>query len=324
VRLAFWWVAAAFACNSGDPELFTAEVFEPPPPILDVPCDERSPWTEVAVDDQRGLSDVWSSGDGALWFAGGAGAILEYRDSEWTDYSVESDDLMAIHGSSTNDIWVVGRNGYAARWDGAAWKPVDTHTTKILLGVWAIAPNDVWMIGEEGVRRFDGTDVVIEPSWPDGPMNAIWASGPTDVRIAANTETFRFDGARFTTYRVEHSGRLTAIWGKDGDRVWALGHNDADKPGFAMFDTDRWLFGAAPRRAFFFALWGVDADGLFAGSSESSIFFWNEARGWCREYAGGIGAITGFWGASHSDVWAAGSISGTDGETRPIVLRRSR
>jgi hypothetical protein len=185
-----------------------------------------------------------------------------------------------------------------------------------------VSRDEVWMIGQEGVRKFDGTSVVVQPEWPDGPMNKIWASGPDDVHIVANTETFTFDGARFTTIRVERSGRLTAVWGNSG-RVWALGHNEDDRPGFAMFDQDRWLFGAAPRRAFFFALWGVEADGLFAGASESSILFWNEEKGWCREYAGGIGAITGFYGTSHADVFAAGSISGEGGETRPILLRRT-
>jgi hypothetical protein len=314
---------AVFACGDEPRQLFTAEVFEPPPPIIDVPCDDGWSWTEVDVPDDRGIASVWSAGDGAIWFAGGGGAVLRHQDGAWTDHSVVSGDLMAIHGSSANDIWVVGRGGFAARWDGETWTEIETDTREILVGVWAIAPDQVWMIGDEGVRMFDGSRVVVEPAWPDGRMNAIWASGANDVHIVANTETFRFDGARFTTLRVERSGRLSAVWGK-GARVWALGHNDEDRPGFAMFDRDRWLFGAAPRRAFFFELWGIEEEGLFAGASESSISYWNESGGWCREYAGGIGAITGFWGSSHADVWAAGSISGEGGETRPILLRRSR
>ncbi len=324
MRRAAWLVAAAFACGDGErAQLFPAETFEPPPPVLDVPCSDRSPWSELAVPTDAGLADLWSAGDGALWFAGGHGTILRYQDGEWTDYSVAAGDLMAIHGSSAGDVWVVGRDGFAARLERDRFTPIETHTREILVGLWAIAPDRVWMIGDEGVRAFDGSDVIVEPAWPDGPMNAIWAAGPNDVRIVANTETFQYDGARFSTIRVERSGRLTAIWGKGPGRVWALGHNDEDLPGFAMFDRDRWLFGAAPRRAFFFALWGVDADGLFAGSSESSIFFWDEAGGWCREFAGGAGAITGFWGPSHDDVWAAGSVSGAGGETRPILLHRS-
>ncbi len=317
-------VAAVCACgDEPDRELFTAEVFEPPPPVMDVPCSEGSPWTEVEVPVDRGLADVWSAGDGVLWFAGGAGTILRWEAGEWSDLSVAAGDLLAIHGTSASDIWVVGRDGFAAHYDGDQWRTIDSGTTKILVGVWAVAPDRVWMIGEDGLRQYDGTRVMVRPEWPDGSLNAIWAAGPNDVRIVANTETFTYDGSRFKTITVEHSGRLTAIWGKDSDRVWALGHNDEDKPGFAMFDVDRWLFGAAPRRAFFFALWGVDADGLFAGASDTSIFFWDEAGGWCREYAGGVGAITGFWGSSHAEVWAAGSVSGEDGETRPILLRRA-
>lgn len=316
-------LAAILVCGCEDEprQLFVAEIFEPPPPAIDVPCSEASPWMEVAVPVERGLADIFGSGT-SMWIAGGQGTVLSY-DGAFTDRSVQdfSGDLLAIHGTGDDDVWVVGREGYAARWDGSAWTRIDTGTTKVLTDVWATARDEVWLIGEEGVRRFDGRAIRRETGWPDGPMNALWASGSSDVRIVANRETFQWDGARWTTITVERSGRLTAVWGKGADRVWALGHNDAEAPGFAMFDDDRWLFGAAPRRAFFFSLWGREPDGLWAGASETSIYYWDEAK-WCREHIGNVGAITAFFGTSHSDVWAAGSISGAGGETRPILLRR--
>lgn len=316
-------LALLFAC--GEPEqqqLFTAEEFEPPPPVTDVPCAATSPWQPVEVPTEQGFADIFGTGS-SFWLAGGAGTILQHRDGEWIDHSRPDfgGDLMAIHGTGDRDVWVVGDAGYAARYDGRAWTTVDTKTTRILVDVWAVAGDQVWMIGEEGVRLFDGTSVRVEESWPDGSMNAIWAWNRNDVRIAADTETLRFDGTRFSTVRVERSGRLTAIWGKGPDRVWALGHNDRDRPGFAMSSGDGWRFGAAPRRAFFFSLWGVEPAGLWAGASETSIFFWDEEK-WCRDYAGGVGAVTAFWGESHAEVWAAGSVLGEDGETRPVLLLR--
>lgn len=320
-----WVIAALFllsACGEPEQQLFEAEVFEPPPPVRDVPCSAASPWEPIDVPTEEGFADIFGTDD-SFWLVGGAGTVLQRSGGEWIDRSLPSfaGDLMAVHGTGDADVWVVGDDGYAGHYDGRSWTTVETGTTRTLVDVWAIAKDQVWMIGEDGVRLFDGSRVFAEESWPDGSMNAIWAWSGNDVRIAANTETLRWNGSRFSTTRVERSGRLTAIWGKGPDRVWALGHNDQERPGFAMSDGDSWRFGAAPRRAFFFSLWGVEPAGLWAGASETSIFFWDEER-WCRDYAGEVGAVTAFWGESHAEVWAAGSVLGEDGETRPVLLRR--
>ena len=318
------WLLALIlvGCSEDGQELFFSETFDPPPPTADVPCQETSPWTEMEPPTESGLADIWSSGS-SIWFAGGGGTVLQYASDSWIDHTLDifPGDLMAIHGTADDNVWVVGRSGFVAHYDGADWSAVESGTNEIIVDVWATTSDQVWMIGDEGVRRFDGTSVVVEPAWPDGPMNAIWASGPDDVRIVANEETFVWNGRSFGVQSVSNSGRLTAVWGKGTSRVWALGHNGDDRPGFAKFVEGRWLFGMAPRRAFFFSLWGVEDLGLWAGTADTSIFYWDENR-WCREYAGGIGAITAFWGPDHTEVWAAGSVSGSGGETRPILLIR--
>ena len=68
--------------------------------------------------------------------------------------------LLAIAGSSDNDIWAVGwfdennsRHNLALHWNGLAWERVPVPdvvpdaTVNGLNGVAAIAPNDVWAVG---------------------------------------------------------------------------------------------------------------------------------------------------------------------------------
>jgi hypothetical protein len=70
--------------------------------------------------------------------------------------------LLAIAGSSDNDIWAVGwflennsRHNLTLHWNGSAWERIPVpdvvnvgdNSVNGLYGVAAIAPNDVWAVG---------------------------------------------------------------------------------------------------------------------------------------------------------------------------------
>src|SRR5688500_9813258 len=104
-------------------------------------------------------------------------------------------------------------------------------------------------------------------------MNGVWARDADDVHIVGNTETHHFDGARFATQTIERSGQLAAVWGTPNNRVFTIGFNSMNRPGFGELDAGRWRFSAAPPRAFYFSLWTLREDELFAGANLTSIFF---------------------------------------------------
>jgi len=100
-----------------------------------------------------------------------------------------------VGGGATGDVWIVGTNGTALRYDGISLTKVATVTTRTLTSVWASGPNDVWIAGEGGtVRHWNGTSldtpniglnapVIVAPDPPSSVHNIsrLWGSSATDI-----------------------------------------------------------------------------------------------------------------------------------------------
>ncbi len=311
-----------FACGEEEARLFN--VFEGGT-VEEVVCanaELTSPWRERALPTMNGLSDIWGTNEADLWISGGLSTVLHFDGTDWVDRSPTSGvDLRAIDGVNTNDVWVVGEAGVAVHWDGAAWTRYDSGTIEDFSSLWVFATDDVWFAGEDGVRHWDGNRLVQEDSWPKVQIHSIWASAPNDMRMVGDTSIFHYDGSSFTRTEIEKSGKLSAIWGTDPAHVYAIGHNQTNRPGFAELVEQQWLFSGAPPRAFYFSLWTLDSKELWAGANDTTIFYYSNQQ-WCREHLGGIGAINAFYGLSNDHVYAVGATRGDNGQSRPIFLER--
>lgn len=318
-------LAVAWALAGCEEDQLFVSAFEAEAPVVEVVCpgaEAMSPWQDVALPPGDGLSAVWGTDASTLWVAGGDGAVLRFDGAAWQPEAEDltAVDLLALHGSARDDLWAVGRGGVALHFDGTAWRVVPSGTTEPLTGVWAFARDDAWMIGAEGVRHWDGRAIRAEPGGPVTPMNDLWASSPVDLWIAGDQEIHHFDGARFTTEPIHDARIVSAIWGTDGAHIYSIGHGTSGQPGFAEQAQGHWLFGAAPPRAVFFALWGVAPRELWVGASDTSIFVRRDGA-WCRELLGAVGAINGFFGAG-GRLWAVGARRGAGGTTESMLLER--
>lgn len=325
VALAF--ASAVAGCADDKPQLFN--VLEPPPPVAEVPCpgaDAASPWIAVPAPVDTGLGAIWGASARDVWAVGASGAILHFDGAAWSDASPVSPriaaDLLAIRGLSPRNVWAVGRDGLAAHFDGDVWSIVPTDSQEPWIGVWPFAPDDVWIAGAAGIRRWNGA--AFAELGPKAAVTALWASGPNNVYLVTNKEIIHFDGREFSVQTIRSSDQLNAVWGTDPEHVWTIGFSTTRRPGFGAVDKDgHWTFEAAPPRAFYFALWSNDSRELWAGANVASIFHNSQGK-WCREYimmAEGA-AVTGFWGATHADVWAVGARRDAMRQTRSVLLRR--
>ena len=52
--------------------------------------------------------------------------------------------LNGIFARGASDVWVVGSSGFAAHFDGSAWKPITTKTNQSLFAVWGDTDGPVW------------------------------------------------------------------------------------------------------------------------------------------------------------------------------------
>ena len=71
-------------------------------------------WTAVDLDLVGDLAAVWGPAPDDLWAAGSAGAIAHYDGSSWTEVTHQKigspylRQLLAVHGTASDDIWIVG------------------------------------------------------------------------------------------------------------------------------------------------------------------------------------------------------------------------
>jgi hypothetical protein len=176
--------------------------------------------------------DIWAVGVVAkdpLYSGGGEHLVLHWDGHAWNTVPVtglepESSasgtvkiSLVAIDGTASNDVWVVGYHNefvdnpgatrdpgpglFTAHWNGSVWSqvpgpPIDA-TTSALFDVLALAPNDVWAVGTTRqlccyhktlVTHWDGGSWSVVPSFSEGsggqlfgvdalPGGELWAAG---------------------------------------------------------------------------------------------------------------------------------------------------
>ena len=156
---------------------------------------------------------------------------------------------------------------------------------------------------------------------PTDAVHGIWAAGPSDVWMIRDVAFAHYDGQRFTTVPIAEAGLLSGLWGIDAGHVFAVGHSQSHVPGFAELDSGGWNFKAAPPRAVFFALFSRDAERIWLGAADTSIYL-RDRGSWCREHLETTGAINGFFAAEGGAIWAVGAKVGPGGKSIPVLLRR--
>ena len=104
----------------------------------------------------------------------------------WRSPLPQGNYLPSIWGSDANNIWAVSDNGVVIKWDGIAWTPQSTPTTKNLLAVWGTDSKNVWAVGLSGtILKWDGK---------------VWTAQLSGTTVS-----------------------LSGVWGTDANNVWAVG-----------------------------------------------------------------------------------------------------
>jgi hypothetical protein len=84
--------------------------------------------------------------------------------------------------------WLVGTNGYIARWDGTAFEPFTSpFTTGELSDLYAPTENEAWALGSAGLAHYDGTQWSSMTPPISGLLSAIWGRAANDLWIASAT-----------------------------------------------------------------------------------------------------------------------------------------
>lgn len=147
----------------------------------------------------------------------------------------QGNNVNAIWGASSSDIWAVGDNGLLLHYDGMVWSAsgnVGDLTTANLYGVFGTSSTDVWAAGDSGtLLHFDGK------AWAASPQSTIvstqtlrglWASAPNDYwAVGLNAAILHFDGSNWSVAAAPTgvTAPLYSVWGSGASDVFAVGAN---------------------------------------------------------------------------------------------------
>lgn len=147
--------------------------------------------------------------------------------------------LGCIDGSSSDDVYVVGMNGYMAHFDGEAWTRVELPVDEHLEWVRCYGPDEVWVCGfngtvlrgsaREGFKRVSGVD--------DHQTFVCLTRFNESVYLCAEEGLFVWDGKSIGPVKTGLKPELQNAWRVDqvGGILWSVGVTD-----IARFDGSAW------------------------------------------------------------------------------------
>jgi hypothetical protein len=198
-------------------------------------------------DPTTAFEDVWTDGNeivavGECAFQqyGGAGAV---GNSLWTRLAAPTGGpcpgacpfLLAVWGSSTNDVYAGGPYGHFFHRDGGVWScaPRPLGDSKWIWAIWGTGPNDVWVgggMGDDsgvGLAHYNGntwTDLSSQVMPHAQVIRDIWGTGPNDVYFVGKPGAIiHWNGSTFTKMQSPTPNVLHTILGVGPNDVYAAG-----------------------------------------------------------------------------------------------------
>ncbi len=229
-------------------------------------------WTRHDAPATAALNAVWMEDATHAWVAGDGGALWRLDLSSWTWTAVSpspaSGDLCSVWGSGPSDVYAAGDGGLLLRYDGASWRVVNAGRIN---GLWAANATSIFAVGPSGMillgNGAGGSWVPFAGVPTSAELLAVWAASPTDATaVGRGGVILHFDGSFWTVQASGTTEDLRAVWGIAG-QVWAAGDG-----GTVLRNSGTGWAGAATVPA------------LWAGTNDR---------------------ITGLWGTSPTDLYAA-------------------
>ncbi|AKV00196.1 Type IV fimbrial biogenesis protein PilY1 [Labilithrix luteola] len=218
--------------------------------------------------------------------------------------------LLAIWGTSNDDVWAVGSGGTIIHYDGTVWAPVPSGVQNTFFDIWGSGPNDIWVVSstrlvlhgtglQNGAAAWENVPTSL-PEASETAVRAVWGSSASDVRIGSRGFTFQaagksYTGNQFLRTEYEDGGigwrpiqgteTVTRYWASSPADVWMT----ADNSTYAPQERGKTLH-------------GMPSD---AGADASPIA---DSLSWAPVDSQTNVTLLSIWGSSASDVWAVGGL----------------
>jgi hypothetical protein len=230
--------------------------------------------------------------------------------------------VLRTHGSSANDVWIVGADGdgrgpLAYHYDGTKLEALNTGATGDLWWVQADLPGDsVKMVGEAGLivtAQRSSKTFSARKAPTDATLFGVWGSSASDLWLVGGESSvntglvYRDDGTTATLQSAPptttSSATIFKVQGFGPDAVWMVGQR-----GRVLFwDGSAITDERAPTNLPLIAIHGVDEAQVYAvGGVADGVVLRREGSSWINETPEGMQQMNGVWALANGDVYTAG------------------
>jgi hypothetical protein len=286
----------------------------------------QSGWCwESPLPDGSPVHALWGAAADDLWAVGES--VSHWDGRRWSPVTLpgagDEQVWYAVHGCSARDVWIAGHDGQLVHFDGSAWTPVQSGTTRPLLAVWCRGPDDLWVAGDRGLLRHHDGQRWSAPRVPGrATLYRLFGRTADDAWAVGDSSTvLHFDGRRWTSRSgavlsqqpLPHAKdsilgtlipravqqALTSVWAAAADDVWVSGYQ-----GLFHWDGQRWSRVEVPTRRPLGSLFGFSARDVWAAGHGRILRF--DGQAWRRVEGDGSRSISALFGARPDDIWMGG------------------
>jgi hypothetical protein len=223
---------------------------------------------------------------------------------KWTVVLPATDlfDMRAVWGSAANDVWAVSSYGDVWHYDGAQWE-LATSVANPLYAVNGSNASTVFFAGANGMVLKLGATALTQLPRYGNDYTGLWVTGPNLVWAADDLYIDFWDGAKWDS-SGNNTGEHYALWGLPDGQVWGANGDGSIvhvRAGTTVQEVQR----QAGTSDYYQAIWGVDANNIWAVGSQISR--WTGTEWMDLGYSNFLYGYRGVWASSPTNVWVVGN-----------------
>lgn len=240
--------------------------------------------------------------------------------ASWVEVATPPGVLNDVWGSSSTDVFAVGKAGLVMRYQGGGWSKMGNTTTMDLEGVWGASASQIFAVGDVGDLFFDGS------SWQSSGYNQsfvdVWgAAGGTLVFGISSVSPYNqirykqisAGSAYWSSVVISNLTQesLNALWLLSDGELFAVGDNGtivrckSSSCTTGSGSGTGWTVMTSGTTSHLTDVWGFSSTEVFAVGLGGTILRY-DGTSWSKMTTGTSTYFYGVWGSSPSDVYAVG------------------